>query len=132
MLSIVIYISILLIQTTYQLETIQVALASAVELPCSVGLNNESTNPGKVRLGGTSVYMFEYSLLLLKMDKYCSKRRKIESKFQGVEEKERERERNNDDIMSYTQLVNVYTYSLIVTQHEIFSKNFLYLLFSIV
>lgn len=48
MLSIVIYISILLIQTTYQLETIQVALASTVELPCSVGLNNESTNPGKV------------------------------------------------------------------------------------
>ena len=51
MLSFVIVISILLIRTSYQLETIQIALAGTAELPCSVGLNIESTNPGKVSAG---------------------------------------------------------------------------------
>jgi len=57
--------------------------------------------------------MFEYSLLLLVWYSIVQREKKNESTFQGVH--------NNDDIMSSTQLVNVYTYSLIVTQHEIFS-----------
>ncbi|CAF1498227.1 unnamed protein product [Rotaria magnacalcarata] len=51
MLSIVVIIYILLIQQpyqTYQLETIQVTLASTVELPCSIGQNIEPTNPAKI------------------------------------------------------------------------------------
>ncbi len=51
MLSIVIIIYILLTQQpyqTYQLETIEAALGSTVELPCSVGQNIEPTNPAKV------------------------------------------------------------------------------------
>lgn len=54
MLSIVIIIYILLIQQPYltdQLETIQVALSSTVELPCSIGQNIEPTNPAKVSAG---------------------------------------------------------------------------------
>ena len=54
MLSIVVIIAILLIHQpypTYQFETIQAALASTVELPCSVGLNTEPTNLGKVSAG---------------------------------------------------------------------------------
>lgn len=54
MLSIVVIIYILLIQQpyqTYQLETIQAALASTVELPCTVGQNIEPTNPAKVSAG---------------------------------------------------------------------------------
>lgn len=48
MLSPVLFILIQLISASYQLETIQIALAGTTELPCSAGLNIESTNPGKV------------------------------------------------------------------------------------
>ncbi|CAF1485282.1 unnamed protein product [Adineta steineri] len=51
MLSIVVITYILLIQQpyqTYQLETIEAALASTVELSCSVGQNIEPTSPAKI------------------------------------------------------------------------------------
>ena len=54
MLSIVIIIYILLIQQPHQsdqLETIQVALASSAELPCSVEQNVSPINPAKVCAG---------------------------------------------------------------------------------
>ena len=52
MLSIVIIIFILLIDHTYQFETIQAALSSTVELPCSIGQNlDATTNPAKVCAG---------------------------------------------------------------------------------
>ena len=66
MLSPVVIILLILIRLpdrTHQSETIQAALASAVELPCSVGQSIEPSNAAKVKARtdgrGTSVCVFE-------------------------------------------------------------------------
>jgi hypothetical protein len=70
MLSIVVIIYILLIQQpyhTYQSETIQAALASTVELPCSVGQNIEPTNPAKVSAGRDKCLYVRVKFIIVRM-----------------------------------------------------------------
>lgn len=117
MLSLAVLICLLLIHQpspTYQFETIQAALASTVELPCSVDRNIEPTNLAKVSAGRDKC-LYVLSRVCCSWDARVlfKERKESESKVQGVDK--------NDDIMSNTQLANVYTYSLIVAQHEIFA-----------
>jgi hypothetical protein len=98
---------------TSSFETIQAALASTVELPCSItiGPNIEATNPAKVSAGRDKClyvlsrvcYCWYAAIVLFKEER--------ESSFQGVH--------NHDDItISYTagEPLDVYTYSLIITK----------------
>jgi hypothetical protein len=51
MLPVIIGIQLLIsISSSYSLETIEVKLASTVELPCSVSQKNDSIDLGKVRM----------------------------------------------------------------------------------
>ena len=81
-------------QSSSSLETIQAALASTIELPCSIGQNIEPTNLAKVSAGRDKcLYVFRVQFVILTSN--GSKRRESEcTSFQGVY--------NDDDIMSQT------------------------------